>query len=590
MTDFNDDKQKSHKKSFKEQILADLEEANRLRKKREAELQQKEIEAKEAAENTARLLAKYEAEKLKEEQEKKALAEKAALAKKAQEVLQQKALQEKLKAEQNKKDLEEQHQLEAIREQEYQQNQEQLDNNKVYTEIVDKHADPDTLIVNQVSDPKGETSEIFAITDDSNIVRSSEGLEVAKEIVSLTNQVDADEMIATEDKIEPHTEKLDTRKAKKVKTNKLAKRISLYLITGIILLCLVAGVLGVTYVSSALKPVDKNDNSYVQVEIPSGSGNKLIGRILQKSGVIKNAQVFNFYSKFKNYTNFQSGYYNLQKSMSLDDIATELQKGGTAEPTKPALGKILITEGYTIKQIASAIEKNSAAKSKASTPFKASAFLKLVQNQDFIDKMVAKYPNLLGSLPDKSSVKYQLEGYLFPATYNYYKETTLEELVEDMISTMDTNLSSLYSKIASKNMTVNEVLSMASLLEKEGSTDDDRRNISSVFYNRLDSGMPLQSNIAILYAMDKLGEKTTLAEDATVNTEIDSPFNIYVNTGLTPGPVDSPSLSAIKAAVSPASTDYLYFVADVKTGKVYYSQSYEEHNENVEKYINSQIN
>lgn len=178
MTDFNDDKQKSHKKSFKEQILAELEEANRLRKKREAELQQKEIEAKEAAENTARLLAKYEAEKLKEEQEKKALAEKAALAKKAQEVLQQKALQEKLKAEQSKKDLEEQHQLETIREQEYQQNQKQLDNNKVYTEIVDKHADPDTLIVNQVSDPKGETSEIFAITDDSNIVRSSEGLEV----------------------------------------------------------------------------------------------------------------------------------------------------------------------------------------------------------------------------------------------------------------------------------------------------------------------------------------------------------------------------------------------------------------------------
>lgn len=584
MTDYNDDKQNTQKKSFKEQILAELEEANKLRKQREKELLQKELEAKEAAKKTAALLAEYEAEKLKEEQEKQALEEKKAKIIEAQKILeQQKAIQEVLKAKEEEKQKELQKQLEIQREKEFQRQEalQQLTDINEKKPAFQDHSDTSDLF----DDEKFDANE----TDDSNIVSASEGLALVKEL----NQDENSDLVASdEDKkaITPINKDLNPRQAKRLKTNTAAKRISLYLIAGITALILIGGIVGVTYVSSSLQPVDKNDNTYVQVEIPSGSGNKLIGQILQKAGIIKNAQIFNFYSKFKNFTNFQSGYYNLQKSMTLDDIATELQKGGTAEPTKPALGKILITEGYTIKQIASAIEKNSASKSSSSTPFKSSDFLKLVQDDDFIAKMVAKYPNLLGSLPDKSSVKYQLEGYLFPATYNYYKETKLEELVEDMISTMDANLSGLYAKISAKNMTVNEVLSMASLLEKEGSTDDDRRNIASVFYNRLNDGMPLQSNIAILYAMGKLGEKTTLAEDASVDTEIDSPFNIYVHTGLMPGPVDSPSLSAINAAVSPASTDYYYFVADIKTGKVYYSQTYEEHTENVEKYINSQIN
>lgn len=101
--------------------------------------------------------------------------------------------------------------------------------------------------------------------------------------------------------------------------------------------------------------------------------------------------------------------------------------------------------------------------------------------------------------------------------------------------------------------------------------------------------MALQSNIAILYAMGKLGEETTLSADASIDTSIDSPYNVYTNTGLMPGPVDSPSLSAIEATVNPASTDYYYFVADVNTGTVYYAETYEDHEANVEKYVNSQL-
>ena len=312
---------------------------------------------------------------------------------------------------------------------------------------------------------------------------------------------------------------------------------------------------------------------------------------MKKAGVIKDARVFNYYTKFKNYSNFQSGYYNLQASMDLDKISKLLQKGGTTEPEKPALGKILITEGETIKQISNAVAKNSVASKgdNSSTPYTAESFMKTIQSADFIEKMVAKYPTLLANLPSKGKATYQLEGYLFPATYSYYKNTTVENLAEQMISTMNSYMSKYYDTISSKGMTVNEVLTLASLVEKEGSTDDDRRNIASVFYNRLNTGMALQSNIAILYAQGILGKKTTLAEDASIDTSINSPYNDYTNTSLMPGPVDSPSLSAIEATVNPASTNYYYFVADVTTGEVYYAETYDEHKANVEKYVNSKI-
>ncbi|MFR2742053.1 MAG: endolytic transglycosylase MltG [Streptococcus agalactiae] len=140
------------------------------------------------------------------------------------------------------------------------------------------------------------------------------------------------------------------KRERRQKADNVAKRIARILISIIILVLLLTAFVGYRFVDSAIKPVDSNSNKFVQVEIPIGSGNKLIGQILEKAGVIKSATVFNYYSKFKNYSNFQSGYYNLKKSMTLDQIAAELEKGGTAEPTKPALGKILITEGYTIKQ------------------------------------------------------------------------------------------------------------------------------------------------------------------------------------------------------------------------------------------------
>ena len=381
--------------------------------------------------------------------------------------------------------------------------------------------------------------------------------------------------------------------AKKKRKNGLANRIVMTVLVIVLLGLGVTGFVGYNYVNSALKPMDASSTEYMTVEIPAGSSTKQIGEILEKKGLIKNAQVFNLYSKFRSYGNYQSGYYNLQKSMDLDTIAKQLQEGGTDTPQPPVLGKITIPEGYTLEQIAEATTVNAAktANKNTKTPFSKEEFLNKAQDEDFIAKMVAKYPQLLATLPSKDSgVKYRLEGYLFPATYEYGKETTVEELIDQMLAAMNTNLSQYYSTLESKNLTVNDVLTLASLVEKEGSTDQDRKDIASVFYNRLNQDMPLQSNIALLYAQGKLGQKTTLKEDTEIDTNLDSPYNVYKKQGLMPGPVDSPSLSAIEATINPSKTEYLYFVANVETGAVYFANTYEEHAKNVEEHVNSKLN
>lgn len=377
------------------------------------------------------------------------------------------------------------------------------------------------------------------------------------------------------------------RKQKQKKKKRLARRITGWMISLILIAILAGGGYGYYYVNSSLAPLDSKSQKYVTVEIPEGAGSKQIGQILQKKGLIKDATVFNYYTKFKNYSDLKSGYYNLKASMSTDEIIKELQAGGTAQPTDPSSGKIVIPEGYTLEQIAKAIEDNANTKVKGDkTPYSSKNFLKLMKDKDFIKKMKEKYPKLLADLPDSNKAKYQLEGYLFPATYDYTKDTSLEDLADQMLGTMDSYLSQYYDKISQSKYNINVILALASLVEKEGQTDEDRAKIASVFYNRLDADMPLQSNIAVLYALGKLGQKTTLEEDANIDTDVDSPYNDYKNKGLMPGPVDSPSLSAIEAVVNPADTKYLYFVADVETGKVYYSETYEEHEKNVETYVN----
>ena len=345
---------------------------------------------------------------------------------------------------------------------------------------------------------------------------------------------------------------------------------------------------GYQYVQSSLQPVDADSKQYVTVQIPEGSNVQEIGKTLEDAGLIKHGLVFSLYAKYKNYTDLKSGYYNLQKSMSTEDIIHELQKGGTAEAQEPVLATLTIPEGYTIDQMAQAVGQ---LQGDFKEPLTADAFLAKVQDDSFISQEVAKYPSLLESLPTKESgARYRLEGFLFPATYSIKESTTVESLIDEMLAAMDKTLAPHYSTIKSKNLTVNELLTIASLVEKEGAKTEDRKLIAGVFYNRLNLGMPLQSNIAILYAQGKLGQKISLADDAGIDTSINSPYNVYTNLGLMPGPVDSPSLDAIESSINQTKSENLYFVADVTDGKVYYASNKEEHDRNVADHVNSKLN
>jgi len=359
------------------------------------------------------------------------------------------------------------------------------------------------------------------------------------------------------------------------------------LVTTLVLLILfgAGGFFGLSYAKSALQPVDPSSKQYVRVQIPDGANTQQIGSALEKSGVIKNGLVFTVYAKYKNYTELKSGYYNLQKSMSVEDVIKELQKGGTPEPQEVTLAELTIPEGYTLEQIAHTVGQ---LQGEFKEPMTAEAFMAKVQDETFIAQEVAKYPNLLESLPTKDSgVRYRLEGYLFPATYAIKESTTIESLIDNMLAAMDKNLYPHYAAIKEKNLTVNELLTIASLVEKEGAKTEDRKLIAGIFYNRLNQNMPLQSNIAILYAEGKLGQNISLADDAAIDTSIDSPYNVYTKVGLMPGPVDSPSLDAIESSIN--QTKSVYFVANVQDGKVYYATTREEHDRNVQEHINSKL-
>lgn len=368
------------------------------------------------------------------------------------------------------------------------------------------------------------------------------------------------------------TSKNDKRLLRK-KEDKIVRKITL---TVLVIVLVVGGILTFNiyrYVSTSLQPLDTKSKQKIEVVIPTGSSNKSIGEILEEKKIIKSGTVFNYYTKFNNLTGFQAGTYDFSPSMTLEEIGKALKDGGVSGQQADA--KLTIPEGYDIDQIGDVIAEKTA--------YKKTDFLTLMSNQEFFDSLVEKYPDLLDSAKEATDVRYRLEGYLFPATYDFYAGMTLEELVTNMVTKTNEVLSPYYETIKQKNLTVQEVMTLASLVEKEGVTDSDRRKIAQVFFNRLDAGMPLQSDISILYALGEHKELVTIED-----TKTDSPYNLYVNPGFGPGPFDNPSEQAIQAVLNPDSNKDYYFVADIQTGKVYFAETYEEHLVNQAKYVDNQ--
>ena len=326
---------------------------------------------------------------------------------------------------------------------------------------------------------------------------------------------------------------------------------------------------GYLYIKSALQPVDPDSKDEKVVQIPIGSGISSISQILEDRGVIHNAQVFKYYVKFKNESGFMAGDYVLTPSMTLPQIIDILKTGKVMQN---AVFQITIPEGQQLDEIAEIISKN--------TTYSAEEVLNKLNNRTFIESLISKYPDLLTNEILDSKIKHPLEGYLFPATYPFYeKDPTIDQIVVEMLEKTQSVIQEYRGQMEERSLSVHQLLTMASLIEEEATEKVDRDQIASVFYNRMDSGMPLQTDPTVLYAKG-VHEKRVYYSDL----EIDSPYNTYKNKGLTPGPIANAGSSSIEAALSPAKTDFYYFLATPK-GDVMFSKTLAEHNDKKAKHL-----
>jgi len=363
-------------------------------------------------------------------------------------------------------------------------------------------------------------------------------------------------------------EKIKQRKQEGKVVRRIVARVTVIVIACILFI----GIFGTLYVKSALKPVDPESEEQIQVEIPMGSGISTISKILEKSGIIKDATIFKYYAKFKNQSNFQAGNYTMTPSMTLDEILESLKTGKVyREPVMT----ITVPEGMTLEQIGKIVEKR--------TKYTKEQFMERVNSKEFIENVMSTYPELFTDEILNGNIRYPLEGYLFPATYSFYDEdVSLDDIILPMIDKTNSVIGEYKSLLAEKEMTVHELLTFASLLEEEATEKTDRETIASVFYNRLEIGMPLQTDPSVLYALGGHKERV-LYEDLKVQ----NPYNTYVNPGLPPGPIANAGVVSIEAALNPTDTEYLYFLAD-KEGNNHFAKSFEEHLQNKNQYINNE--
>ena len=364
----------------------------------------------------------------------------------------------------------------------------------------------------------------------------------------------------------------DTKRDIRKKETSIIKKIMKYFMIALLVIVLVGGFFTWNYIKGETQPVDTAQTELVSFEIEQGASVKEVSKALEKEGIIRNSKLFNFYLKFKNVSGFKSGLYHVSKSMTLDEIIAELSGQGKDKDQNAT--KVLIREGDQLTEIAKEGEK--------STKYSAEDFMAKVQDEDFLRYLVQKFPKLLTQSYNGYQVKYVLEGYLFPATYDMNDSKTLQMLITEMVAKTDEVMSKYYDKILASDYTLQEIMAMASLIEKEGTKLEDRKKISSVFHNRIKENMKLQTDVSVQYALGEHKEALSLED-----LEVDSPYNLYQNYGVGPGPYNSPSEDAIVAAMEPEKTDYLYFLADIHTKEIYYAKTYEEHLELKAKYIDN---
>ncbi|BAU27059.1 UPF0755 protein [Aneurinibacillus soli] len=317
------------------------------------------------------------------------------------------------------------------------------------------------------------------------------------------------------------------------------------------------------YVYSGLQPVEENKGQKKIIEIPPSSSTTEIGQILENEKVIKNGRIFSLYLKFGEKSPvLKAGKYQLTVGDTIEQIAARMEKGEFYKDDHV----VTIPEGFTIEQIATRLEEKKIV-SKA-------AFLKEVNQGVFTQEILKGIPQ-----SDKR-IKYRLEGYLFPDTYEFKKGSTAHDVINKMLDQTEEVWNTEWNaKFQQHHLTRHQAITLASIVEREVRVDEERPIVAGVYFNRLAKQMPLQSDATVQYLFGKQKERVTFADLKQV-----SPYNTYKVKGLPPGPIASPGKKSLEAVANAQKNEYLFYVTKKDgSGGHYFAKTYEEHLKNIER-------
>lgn len=297
--------------------------------------------------------------------------------------------------------------------------------------------------------------------------------------------------------------------------------------------------------NQAISPVNKTDTTNTMFVVEAGQDARSIAKNLRSQGLIRDPIAFFLYARFGGYQNkIQAGDFRLSPSMNLSSIMDSLTHGTTDV-------WVTIPEGWRNEEIS----------------------LQLAQE--------------LG-IPESEFMKAAKEGYMFPDTYLVPQNASASSIISILNKTFSEKVTpDIIKKAQDKGLTLDELIIVASLVEREARLDEDRPIVASVILNRLNEGMKLDLDATVQYALGyETGEKSWWKKNLTLeDLKIDSPYNTYTNPGLPPTPIANPGLEAIQAVVNAPKTDYLFYVSDIN-GKIHPAKDLDGHNANVEKYVN----
>lgn len=311
-----------------------------------------------------------------------------------------------------------------------------------------------------------------------------------------------------------------------------------------------------------IKAVDKNDSTKIEVVIPSGTSKKNVGKILEEKDLIRSSTFFEIYIKLFNVKDIKASTYYLSKDMDLKEIISILEQGNSYNPEQIT---ITFKEGINIREFATVVKNN--------TNNTYDDVINLLKEEEYLDELIDTYWFITDEIKNEK-IYYSLEGYLFPDTYYFSnKDVSIKEIIAKMLDRMEVELNKYKTEIENSDLSVHQLLTLASIIEKEGKTND-FGNISSVFHNRLALNMSLGSCATAYYGMGLDFNEIGIATNEMMQNKND--YNTYVIQGLPVGAISLPGKEAIEKALMPGDTEYLYFLSD-NQGVTYFFETYKEH-------------